>query len=106
MRGERPDMPTLVLVKPSSMWYGANLACALRQTSVSFPPRSSAAAIQRIYEMKGRNPAKPIAICVADVADLQRFAATDHLPTGLLENLYPGPVTLVLPRGTPFLLPP
>eukprot|EP00897_Mesotaenium_endlicherianum_P005831 jgi/Mesen1/5276/ME000263S04373 len=66
----------------------------------------SAAAIQRIYAIKERNLTKPLAICVADVADVKRFARTEHLPSGLLDSLLPGPVTLVLPRGEDSLLHP
>ncbi|GAQ86395.1 hypothetical protein KFL_002860190 [Klebsormidium nitens] len=58
----------------------------------------SASAIRRLYEIKARQASNPIAICVADIPDVQRYASTDHLPTGLLEALLPGPVTLVLNR--------
>lgn len=40
-----------------------------------------------------------MAICVADVSDIKRFAVTDCLPHGLLDKLLPGPVTVVLRRG-------
>lgn len=60
---------------------------------------SSLEAVNRIYEIKGRKHTSPLAICVGDVPDIERFAVTDHLPHGLLETLLPGPVTLVLRRG-------
>ncbi|KAF8402740.1 hypothetical protein HHK36_010830 [Tetracentron sinense] len=56
-------------------------------------------AVNRIYEIKGRKQTSPLAICVGDVSDINRFAITDHLPHGLLGNLLPGPVTVVLQRG-------
>ncbi|KAL8504613.1 hypothetical protein ACS0TY_015974 [Phlomoides rotata] len=56
-------------------------------------------AVHRIYEIKGRKHTSPLAICVADVQDIQRFATTNHLPHGLLDSLLPGPVTVVLRRG-------
>ncbi|XP_068665811.1 uncharacterized protein [Aristolochia californica] len=56
-------------------------------------------AVHRIYEIKGRKHTSPMAICVGDVMDITRFAETNHLPHGLLENLLPGPVTVVLKRG-------
>ncbi|XP_051120687.1 uncharacterized protein LOC127244269 isoform X2 [Andrographis paniculata] len=59
----------------------------------------SVEAVRRIYEIKGRKYTSPLAICVADVHDIQHFAATNHLPLGLLESLLPGPVTVVLRRG-------
>lgn len=61
--------------------------------------RSSAEAIKKIYEIKGRQETKPLAICVADVLEIPRFASTEHLPPGLLDSLLPGPVTVVLRRG-------
>lgn len=60
---------------------------------------SSAEAVNRIYEIKGRIHTRPLAICVADVPEISRFAIVDHLPHGLLHNLLPGPVTVVLKRG-------
>lgn len=59
----------------------------------------SAEAVNRIYEIKGRIQTLPLAICVADVPDVSRFAVVDHLPHGLLDSLLPGPVTVVLKRG-------
>lgn len=60
---------------------------------------SSLEAVNRIYEIKGRKHTSPLAICVGDVSDINRFAVTDHLPHGLLDSLLPGPVTVVLSRG-------
>ncbi|RWR74118.1 hypothetical protein CKAN_00243300 [Cinnamomum micranthum f. kanehirae] len=56
-------------------------------------------AVHRIYEIKGRKQTSPLAICVADVSDIERFAVIDNLPHGLLDSLLPGPVTVVLKRG-------
>lgn len=56
-------------------------------------------AVNRIYEIKGRQHTSPLAICVGDVQDIGKFAVTDHLPSRLLDNLLPGPVTVVLRRG-------
>jgi tRNA A37 threonylcarbamoyladenosine synthetase subunit TsaC/SUA5/YrdC len=60
---------------------------------------SSLEAVNRIYEIKGRKHTSPLAICVGDVSDINRFALTDHLPHVLLDSLLPGPVTVVLRRG-------
>lgn len=59
---------------------------------------SSSAAIQRIYSMKQRQARMPLAICVAQVSDLQHYCVTDHLSRQLLEQLLPGKVTLILQR--------
>uniref|UniRef100_A0A1U7VW20 Threonylcarbamoyl-AMP synthase n=1 Tax=Nicotiana sylvestris TaxID=4096 RepID=A0A1U7VW20_NICSY len=64
----------------------------------------SAEAMNRIYEIKGRKHTSPLAICVGDVHDIQRYAMTDHLPRGLLDCLLPGPVTVVLRRGESSIL--
>uniref|UniRef100_A0A0E0CWT1 Threonylcarbamoyl-AMP synthase n=1 Tax=Oryza meridionalis TaxID=40149 RepID=A0A0E0CWT1_9ORYZ len=64
----------------------------------------SAEAVNRIYEIKGRVQTRPLAICVADVPDISRFAVVDHLPQGLLDSLLPGPVTVVLKRGNNSIL--
>ncbi|XP_078181232.1 DHBP synthase RibB-like alpha/beta domain-containing protein isoform X1 [Carex rostrata] len=64
----------------------------------------SAEAVNRIYEIKGRKLTSPLAICVADVADIPRFAIADHLPIGLLDQLLPGPVTVILKRGSSSVL--
>ncbi|XP_047319735.1 yrdC domain-containing protein, mitochondrial [Impatiens glandulifera] len=61
-------------------------------------------AVNRIYEIKGRKHTSPLAICVGDVSDITRFANTDHLPSGLLDALLPGPVTVVLKRGESSML--
>ncbi|KAA8544037.1 hypothetical protein F0562_021786 [Nyssa sinensis] len=61
-------------------------------------------AVNRIFEIKGREHTRPLAICVGDVRDIQRFAITDHLPHGLLDCLLPGPVTVVLKRGDSSIL--
>ncbi|XP_024158289.1 yrdC domain-containing protein, mitochondrial isoform X1 [Rosa chinensis] len=81
-----------IIAVPTDTLYGfACDACSLE-------------AVHRIYEVKGRNHTSPLAICVGDVPDIQRFAVTDHLPHGLLESLLPGPVTLVLRRGESSML--
>ncbi|CAN1182313.1 Threonylcarbamoyl-AMP synthase [Linum perenne] len=64
----------------------------------------SSEAVSRIYEIKGRKHTSPLAICVGDVSDIERFAVTDHLPSGLLDSLLPGPVTLILSRGASSVL--
>ncbi|KAK2380308.1 DHBP synthase RibB alpha/beta domain-containing protein [Trifolium repens] len=76
-----------VIAVPTDTLYGfACDACSLE-------------AVNRIYEIKGRKHTSPLAICVGDVSDIDRFAVTDHLPHGLLDALLPGPVTVVLRRG-------
>ncbi|KAL1821153.1 hypothetical protein ACET3Z_016022 [Daucus carota] len=81
-----------VIAVPTDTLYGfACDACSL-------------GAVNRIYEIKGRQYTSPLAICVADVQDIGKFAVTDHLPHCLLDNLLPGPVTVVLNRGNSSIL--
>jgi len=59
---------------------------------------NSSTGIQRIYSIKHRQAYAPLAICIADVSDLHRYCHAEHLPEQLLQQLLPGPVTLILQR--------
>ena len=59
---------------------------------------NSSAGIQQIYSIKHRQAIAPLAICIADIADLSRYCAAEHLSEQLLQQLLPGPVTLILRR--------
>ncbi|TYK21224.1 yrdC domain-containing protein [Cucumis melo var. makuwa] len=87
-----------VHVSRSLPWLGSHLGgrwwVVMRNST-----GSSAEAVHRIYEIKGRKLTSPLAICVGGVSDITRYAITDHLPSGLLDSLLPGPVTVVLKRG-------
>ena len=67
-------------------------------------PCSSARACESLtgkllgWQIKGRSSRKAIAVCVAEVEDIQRYGDTAGLPEGLLQKLLPGPVTIVLKR--------
>lgn len=54
--------------------------------------------VRTIYSIKRRNPAKPLAICVGDIVDIPRWAIVT-VPKTLLEDLLPGPVTVVFERS-------
>lgn len=79
-----------VIALPTDTVYG--LACSA----------NSPCAIKKLYEIKGRDEAKPVAICVSDLAELRKWGDAEHLPEALLQRLLPGAVTLVLER-TPLL---
>ncbi|XP_044256165.1 yrdC domain-containing protein, mitochondrial [Tribolium madens] len=73
-----------VIAVPTDTVYG--LACdATNLTSVN-----------KLYSIKGRNEHKPVAICLGDVLEVKTWAKVEHLPKGLLESLFPGPVTVIL----------
>lgn len=59
-------------------------------------------AVNNLYNIKGRDFKKPIAICTYCVSDICNWGKVCNLPFGLLEDLLPGPVTVVLQR-TPTL---
>ncbi|XP_011501887.1 PREDICTED: yrdC domain-containing protein, mitochondrial [Ceratosolen solmsi marchali] len=55
-------------------------------------------AIHNLYDIKKRDLNKPLAICLGDVKDIITWAEVEHLPTGLIETLLPGPTTIILKR--------
>ncbi|XP_051920466.1 yrdC domain-containing protein, mitochondrial [Hippocampus zosterae] len=75
-----------VVAVPTDTIYG--LAC-LAQNS---------AAVRRIYDIKGRNEHKPLAICVGEIHDIYKYCQV-KVKEDLLRDLLPGPVTLVLERS-------
>ncbi|XP_073525674.1 threonylcarbamoyl-AMP synthase-like [Phyllobates terribilis] len=97
------------VVRPASVEHATEAIEAVRSGGVIAVPTDtlygfacdacSIEAVNRIYDIKGRKHTSPVAICVGDVLDIARFAVTDHLPEGLLDDLLPGPVTVVLKRG-------
>ena len=84
-----------VIALPTDTIYG--LACSANNVE----------AIKKLYDIKGRNEEKPVAICVSDLNDLKQWGEADHLSMNLLKKLLPGPVTIVLRKSkylnNPFL---
>ncbi|KAG6384002.1 hypothetical protein SASPL_156204 [Salvia splendens] len=105
---------TMGLVRPATADYVGEAIQAVKAGKVIAVPTDtlygfacdacSMEAVHRTYEIKGRKHTSPLAICVGDVQDIQRYATTHHLPLGLLDSLLPGPVTLVLRRGDSSIL--
>ncbi|XP_044527414.1 yrdC domain-containing protein, mitochondrial isoform X2 [Gracilinanus agilis] len=56
------------------------------------------AALGAVYSLKGRSQTKPLAVCLGRVADIYRYCHV-RVPRELLEDLLPGPVTLVMERS-------
>lgn len=54
-------------------------------------------AVQKLYEVKGRNMTKPVSISVGDVKDVYKWGKVT-ISDALLNNLLPGPVTVVFER--------
>mmetsp|Transcript_13525 Transcript_13525/g.53232 ORF Transcript_13525/g.53232 Transcript_13525/m.53232 type:complete len:233 (+) Transcript_13525:3755-4453(+) len=61
--------------------------------------------IRRLYAAKRRSETVPVAICVSDAKDVERYADTKHLAEGLLDELLPGPVTVLLSQKSSADLP-
>ncbi|KAJ8290196.1 hypothetical protein GJAV_G00009820 [Gymnothorax javanicus] len=76
----------LVAAVPTDTIYGL---AALAQNS---------AAVKKIYEIKGRNGLKPLAISVGEIEDIYKYCKVT-VPEALLRDLLPGPVTLVMERS-------
>jgi L-threonylcarbamoyladenylate synthase len=65
------------------------------------------AAVEKVFQLKGRNPQIPIPVIVADRAMLKGLVEKiPPIARMLMEQFWPGPLTLVLPAasGTPKLL--
>lgn len=67
------------------------------------------AALRHLYDIKARNEAQPIAICVSDLFQFRQYTLSYHLSDDLLNDLLPGPVTIILYKSnllnSPFLNP-
>ncbi len=60
---------------------------------------TNAAAVRRVFEVKGRPQTNPVIVHVADVDVAKRFAAAwPHSASSLVERFWPGPLTIVLPK--------
>ena len=55
-------------------------------------------AVDKVFQLKGRDPNNPIPVIVADLAMVQMLvAAIPETAKELMERFWPGPLTLVLP---------
>lgn len=84
-----------VIALPTDTVYG--LACSANDPH----------AIQKLYEIKGRDEEKPVAVCVSSISQLKHYSEASHLPDELLSQLLPGAVTIILNKSkylnNPFL---
>lgn len=56
----------------------------------------NASAVSKIYDIKGRDFDKPLAVCVKNIAQAKTLAHFDTLSQRLVERYWPGSLTLVL----------
>lgn len=63
-------------------------------------------AIDRIYRLKKKDQSQPLIVLIANIETLEKFdiLVTHHQNT-VLEKLWPGPVSVILPGGRAFRLP-
>lgn len=104
----QPHDPSTFMLLPALSEHVADAVAALARSEVIGLPTdtlyglaasaTSAAALQRLGTLKGRQQQQPLAVALARVADVSSYCHTEGLPPGLLESLLPGPVTVLLPR--------
>ncbi len=58
---------------------------------------SDAAAVRRVFRIKGRPSCKPLPLIAASVADVRRAFLLDGRALALARKHWPGPLTIVLP---------
>ncbi|KAM9724068.1 threonylcarbamoyl-AMP synthase isoform 1-T1 [Menidia menidia] len=75
-----------IVAVPTDTIYG--LACLAQNSK----------AVNKIYNVKGRNEKKPLAICVGEIRDVYKYCKV-RVKEELLVDLLPGPVTLVFERS-------
>lgn len=69
---------------PTETFYG--LGCSL----------FSADAVRRVYQLKRRPVQRPLPVLAGDMAQLAALVRLDEAPRGLLEQFWPGPLTVLL----------
>jgi tRNA threonylcarbamoyl adenosine modification protein (Sua5/YciO/YrdC/YwlC family) len=74
-----------LLAYPTDTYYG--LACDLH----------SRKAIERLYQLKGRDKRKPLSFLVPDLSDVARYALVSNFAYRTMRSLTPGAFTFVLP---------
>jgi tRNA threonylcarbamoyl adenosine modification protein (Sua5/YciO/YrdC/YwlC family) len=70
---------------PTDTYYG--IGCDLH----------SRKAIDRLYQLKGRDKKKPLSFLVPDLSDVARYAVVSNFAYRVMRRLTPGPYTFVLP---------
>src|SRR5579859_1369697 len=97
-----PDQPeSHVIAEAAGILRGGGLVAFPTETVYGLGANAlDAAAVARIFEAKGRPANNPVIVHVADEAALARVVAVwPDSARQLAERFWPGPLTLVLPRG-------
>lgn len=56
-------------------------------------------AVSKVYRIKGMERSKPVSIMVRDLEEARKYGKFDDLSLRLAEKFWPGPLTIVVPRG-------
>jgi L-threonylcarbamoyladenylate synthase len=59
-------------------------------------------ALEKIYQIKGREKSKPISILCSKMSDLLPIAETNIVSRAIMKNLWPGALTIVMPTTKQF----
>ena len=94
-------------MKDKKAEFDAAIAALKRGDVIVFPTETlyglgadalNGAAVEKVFELKGRDPANPISVLVADRAMLYTIVQeVPPLAEQLIVEFWPGPLTLVLP---------
>jgi L-threonylcarbamoyladenylate synthase len=63
---------------------------------------TDAAAVDRVYAIKGREDGKPMPLFVKDVAMAERYGRFDDAARRLAQRFWPGPLTIVVEKQADF----
>ncbi|RKQ70844.1 tRNA threonylcarbamoyl adenosine modification protein (Sua5/YciO/YrdC/YwlC family) [Litorimonas taeanensis] len=58
-------------------------------------------AVRRIYDIKGRDFDKPLALCVSSLDIAKQYGDFSRIAQNMAKKFWPGPLTLVVPAATP-----
>jgi L-threonylcarbamoyladenylate synthase len=101
--------PSTRVMKADSEAVGAAARCLAAGGLVAFPTETvyglgadaqDGIAVARLYDAKGRPAFNPLIAHVSDLAAARRLAKFDAMAERLAMALWPGPLTLVLPKAS------
>jgi L-threonylcarbamoyladenylate synthase len=94
----RTDAPDAVDVTAEALWQGDVVIVPTETVYgvAALPARRDA--IARLFALKGRPQAVPIAVLVASAEQAESLAVFGPVARRLADRLWPGPLTLVVPR--------
>lgn len=93
----------LTLEKASRVLADGGVVVAPTETRYGILVRADVeSAVQRLFEIKGRNTTNPTAIFVQSIATIERLGLMTPIARKLIAEFLPGPLTLVLDAKIPW----